>query len=183
QVEVRVKGWEGKRKNQSCFTLQLEHEAHICEYVNFLSKHTHATAKGAPSTTLSPRIPLLGPHFEPPSFSHIQRRSAAPEIVPDTAYLKPVTIVHPIFFPELRQCPQCRSTDITWFGWLPTGHREVHGIAREETAIGYQLRCNPCKKLYGKGGTKTDDEERYSFLSTNCVFWEKREHWELPSKC
>ncbi|KAI0720549.1 hypothetical protein C8T65DRAFT_567715, partial [Cerioporus squamosus] len=161
---------------------QLEHEAHLCEYVNFLSKHTRATAKGATPVTLSPRIPLLGPYFEPPSYTHIQRRSAAPEIVPTTAYLKPVTIVHPLYFPELGECPNCGSTDVTWFGWSPTGHREVHSVAREETAIGFQLRCNPCKKLYGKGGTKAEEEEHYSFLTTNCAFWEKREHWEFPSE-
>ncbi|KAI0685313.1 hypothetical protein C8T65DRAFT_712687 [Cerioporus squamosus] len=168
----------------SVFEPDLEHEAHLCEYVNFLSKHTRATAKGAPPSTLNPRIPLLGPRFEPPSFSHIQRRSAAPEVVPTTAYLKPVTIVHPLYFPELGECPNCGSTDVTWFGWSPTGHREVHGVAHEETGIGFQLRCNPCKKIYGKGGTKADDEEQeqYSFLTTNPVFWEKHEHWELPSE-
>ncbi|TFK92386.1 hypothetical protein K466DRAFT_441520, partial [Polyporus arcularius HHB13444] len=161
---------------------QLEFEAHLCEYVSFLAKHTHATTKGAAPTTLNPRIPLLGPHFDPPSFSHIQRRSAAPEIVPEMAYLKPVTIIHPLYFPDLGECPKCGSSDVIWYGWSPTGHREVHGIEREETAIGFQLRCTPCKKLYGKGGSKAEEEEHYSFLTTNCVFWEKREHWELPSE-
>ncbi|RDX39514.1 hypothetical protein OH76DRAFT_1324060, partial [Lentinus brumalis] len=139
-------------------------------------------AKGAAPLQLNPRFPLLGPHFIPPSFSHAQRRHAIIQTEPKLAYLKPVTVIHPAFYPELAVCPRCESTDVLWYGWSPTGHHDVHGIEREETAIGYQLCCNRCKELYGQGGSRSEEEDSksYSFLTTSCQFWENREHWDIP---
>ncbi|KAI0692731.1 hypothetical protein C8T65DRAFT_745002 [Cerioporus squamosus] len=181
-AETRVAGWKNSRKNQSNYPGQLEFVANIIEYVGFFAKLTCATTKGAAPLELNTRVPLLGPHFVPPSFSHVQRRQAVPHITPEIAYLKPVTVIHPVYYPELGACPQCGSTDIQWSGWAPTGPRDVHGVEREETAIGIQLRCNPCKEMHSKGGgsKSKEDESSYCFATTNCQFWEKREHWDIP---
>ncbi len=184
KVEKHVRSWKLKRKNQSKHEGQLEFVAAVVEYVDLLTTLTRATTKGAAALQLNPRFPLLGPHFIPPSFSHAQRRHAVAQVKPDIAYLKPVTVIHPAFYPELGVCPRCSSTDVVWYGWSPTGHRDVHGIEREETAIGYQLRCNPCKRLFGQGGSKEseDEESSYSCLTTNFEFWKTREHWDIPSE-
>ncbi|KAI0658951.1 hypothetical protein C8Q70DRAFT_899100, partial [Cubamyces menziesii] len=49
----------------------------------------------------------------------------------------------------------------------------------EETAIGFQLRCETCKGKYGKG-VVGKEEGAYCFVTTSHVFWERKEHWELP---
>ncbi|KAI0688612.1 hypothetical protein C8T65DRAFT_589368, partial [Cerioporus squamosus] len=187
QVTTRWTGWRDKRiaSGQSVFLPQLVWVAETCEYVNFLAKLIRPPAKsGVSSVPLNPNIPLLGPRFIPPSFLHVQRRNAAPEITPDPAYLKPVTIVHPVYYPDvLDQCPRCRmaglKSDIAWNGWNPTGHREVHGLMQEETAIGVQLRCKVCEKA---GGEEVEESANtgYCFVTTSHRFWEKVEHWDLP---
>lgn len=127
-------------------------------------------------------IPFLGPHFTPPTFIHSQKRLVTPDITPDTTYLKPLNVVHPFYYPELACCPQCDSKKIQWNGWTPTGHREVHGVSREETAIGVQLRCSLCQERYGKDGEE-EGKGKYCWATTNALFWERKEHWELPSTC
>ncbi|KAL6303303.1 hypothetical protein BKA93DRAFT_818126 [Sparassis latifolia] len=160
---------------------QLEFEAHIVEYVNFVYEQvkSHGNSKGIATQCTVPReLPIYGPHFLPPTYTEAHQRSATPEVTPDTSYLKPVTVVHPFYYPELTQCPQCDSTDVKWTQWAATGHREVHGIFWEETAIGYQLRCKNCETQAGMHGHQGGG--MYCFATTSHLFWERREHWEVP---
>ncbi|KAJ6491108.1 hypothetical protein C8R45DRAFT_901353 [Mycena sanguinolenta] len=84
------------------------------------------------------------------------------------------------------RCPQCNSQDIQWDSWTGAGSRDVHGVRAEKKAIGYQLRCKPCQKKYGKGGSEVgaqgEDGEKlcYSFATTNTKFWAGWEHWNIP---
>ncbi|KAF9540595.1 hypothetical protein CPC08DRAFT_650854, partial [Agrocybe pediades] len=165
---------------------QLNWEAHVVEYVDFLhhetAVHGNATSKAVP--VLKKDIPLLGPRFLSPSFYHTAKREGSnPEILPDLAYIKPLTIIHPVYFGVfgLSRCPQCQSTEILWDAWTATGARDVHGIRREERAIGYQLHCKMCKEKYGKGGSQSG-QKKSCFATTSKFFWEKWEHWRIPSK-
>ncbi|OBZ70680.1 hypothetical protein A0H81_09184 [Grifola frondosa] len=142
QVENRWKSWKRHRDTQSQYTVQLEWAANVVEYVMFIYKQTklHGNSTNPSAPCLRKDVPFLGPHFTPLTYLHIFKRAVKP-IVPDIAYLKPITV--------------CGTTeDVTWYGWSLTGHREVHGINREETAIGFQLRCKQCEVLYGANGTK-----------------------------
>jgi hypothetical protein len=135
------------------------------------------TVRGSPrngsvAPVLRKEVPLLGPRFLPPSYLHIKKRNSTPNIVPASAYLKPLHIVHPFYYPELSKCPQCHSDNILWDGWNTAGHREVHGVYREETTLGYQLKCTPCRDTLQPGG--------YCFATTNAKFWANKEHWEIP---
>ncbi len=160
-------------------------EAEVVEYVDFVS---HATAiprnskAGTPPSTLNKTFPLLGPRFCPPLYLHTMKRDTMPSIVPEGLYLKSLTVVHPTFFPGmLGVCPQCASTDIIWDGWNATGAREVHGIWREERAIGYQLRCKTCREKYGKGRSE-HGAAQYCFATTSQFFWKGWEHWRIPCR-
>ncbi|KAA1478099.1 hypothetical protein DENSPDRAFT_885629 [Dentipellis sp. KUC8613] len=121
------------------------------------------------------------------------RRSTTPEIHVKTVYLKPLTIIHPFYHPELRCCPRCGCVDkrATWNGWNCTGHREVHGICTEETALGFQLKCEACQEKSQKSKTKNkksfkspedvdDEDSGYHYALTNPEFWAKWHHWEIP---
>jgi hypothetical protein len=66
---------------------------------------------------------------------------------------------------------------VLWDGWTATGARDVHGVRREERALGYQLRCKPCRTKYGKGGSN-EKEKGSCFATTNKFFWEKWEHYD-----
>lgn len=179
QAEARWKAWKNNRGTQSKYQPQLEWEAHICEYVNFVAECTRSS-KGPQALRVD--IPFLGPHFVPPTFIHSQKRLVTPDITPDITYLKPLNVVHPFYYPELARCLQCDSDKIHWNGWTPTGHREVHGVSCEETAIGVQLRCSLCQAKYGKDGEE-EGKGKYCWATTNVLFWERKEHWELPSTC
>lgn len=123
-------------------------------------------------------MPLLGPRFLPPSWLHLRRREPVPNILPSVAYLKPLHIVHPLYYHWLKTCPQCDSESVSWQGWTATGPREVHGIRREETTLGYQLECKDCEARFG--GRNAEEEGKYCFATTNAKFWERKEHWEIP---
>jgi hypothetical protein len=156
----------------------------VVEYVDYVSRTTslHGNSKpGAVPSTLPKGVPLLGPRFCPPSYLHEAKRSSTPKVLPETAYLKSITVIHPFFFPGLNNCPQCASTDVLWDGWNATGAREVHGLRREERAVGYQLRCKTCKVKFGKGGSE-QGAAQYCFATTNQIFWQRWEHWKIPSK-
>ncbi|TFK77611.1 hypothetical protein K466DRAFT_508295, partial [Polyporus arcularius HHB13444] len=179
-VEKRYNTWKGSRENQSLYLPQLAFEAEVCQYVKFMAREVRPPAKsGVTSVPLHPDIPLLGPRFLPPSFLHVLRRNAAPEITPNPAYLKPLNVIHPMYYPELlERCPNCRTLgakpDLAYNGWNPTGHREVHGVMQEETAIGIQLRCNSCEAR--------KETRSHCFVTTNPIFWENVQHWEVPGK-
>jgi hypothetical protein len=175
QVRQRVEGWKRYRSAQSDDPEQLEWAANVVQYVNYIYKAT--TVRGGPKNGEAPpilrkEVPILGPRFLPPSYIHIQKRSPTPTITPTSAYLKPLHIIHPFYNPELAKCPQCDFDNILWEGWNTAGYREVHGLHREETALGYQLKCQSCRD--------SPQQSNYCFATTNAKFWENKEHWEIP---
>lgn len=170
---------------------QLEWEAEIIEYVNFIWQRTRSHKKGDQSSPLPSDIPLLGPRFLPPTYLHVTKRPGNGKISPETIYLKPLNIIHPFYYSGLAQCPRCNSEDdITWEGWTGTGAREVHGISYEEVALGLQLRCNACKAMKsaearvhengpmeGEGG---EEVKGHCFALTSNTFWTSWKQWEIP---
>lgn len=144
------------------------------EYIDTVYGMTkvHGNAKQNTSpTNLQSEIPIIGPFFEPPGYLHLQKRNAICSIEPESMYLLPITMVHPFFYPNLESCPGCGSNNTHWDGWTPTGPREVHGLRREERALGFQLRCKDCKSINGKD---------YCFATTSAEFWKNCQHWEIP---
>lgn len=140
-------------------------------YKNTRLNGNASTDKIPPS--LKKEVPLLGPIFVPPSYQCLSKRSNFPVITPETAYLVPLTVVHPFYHSGLlNACPRCDLKDINWDGWNATGPREVYGLYRNERVIGYQLRCKSCK-----GGGKGKSS---CCVTTNPFFWEKWEYWRIP---
>ncbi|KAK7000737.1 hypothetical protein R3P38DRAFT_3218571 [Favolaschia claudopus] len=187
-VESWIKSYPSEfRSEDSQIRLQLTFEANIVEYVSLMyteSRH-HGNSKATGPKTLPKGFPMLGPRFVPPSLLEAKKRSPA-KIEPNSLYMRPLNVVHPFYYDNLC-CPQCDSADIKWDSWTGGGPRgQVHGVRCEERAIGYQLRCDACKKRYGQGGSeagaKGPDNEKlgYSFATTNPKFWAKRQHWEIP---
>jgi len=183
QVKSRVEGWK-KKQNPPSSDAQLEWESNIVEYVNYMygqvKIHGNATRDTRPKP-LSKEIPLLGPLFCPPSYMHIQRRCSAPVFNPECAYLQPLNIIHPFYYPGLARCPQCDSGAILWEGWTTTGARDVHGVHVEERALGFQLRCKDCEETGTSKGDEMGKGPKFCVATTNAVFWAKWEHWEVPS--
>jgi hypothetical protein len=179
QVENRVNGWKKSHgESHTPSDSQLTWEANVVEYVNYLYHQTkaHGNSKDTQPKPLSKDIPLMGPRFIPPSYLHIQRRQpAAPVIEPESAYLKPLNVVHPFYYPGLARCPQCKSNSVLWEGWTTTGSRDVHGVSEEEMVLGFQLHCKDCE------ASGTAKGHRFCVATTNPVFWAKWEHWEIPS--
>lgn len=176
-MKTRVDGWKKKQTHPSS-DAQLEWESNVVEYVNYLNGHTKVHGNATRDTQPKPLlkdIPILGPRFVPPSYLHVLRRNSAPVIKPESAYLKPLHIIHPFFYPRLAHCPQCNSNSILWEGWTTTGSRDVHGVEQEERALGLQLRCKACEEAGSAKG------HRFCVATTNPVFWAKWEHWEIPS--
>lgn len=125
-----------------------------------------------------PDVPILGPFFTPPTYTSILRRKQWAPIEPNVYYIRPLTIIHPFYYPNLLKCPHCGSTDpkdVHWGQWTATGPRGVHGLRREEMAFGIQLRCTGCSELLPSGKRRAR-----CFATTNCKFWEKWEYWEIP---
>lgn len=163
--------------------MQLEWASAVVEYVNYVFKATTprgSSKKGIPPLPLRPEVPFLGPRFFPPSYISLQKRSPTPTIEPESAYLKPLTIIHPFYYPELAKCPQCEAgpEKLSWQGWTTGGYREVHGVSREEIALGYQLECKACETRFG--GRNAAEKGNYCIATTNAKFWESKEHWEIP---
>lgn len=180
QVDKRLESWRNHKDNKSTSKEQLQWEAEVIEYVDYLHskltvhKNTSPKTKDIPRT-LDKSVPLLGPRFGPPTFLHHMRRDVTPLIEPKCAYISALTVVHPVFYPTtFTACPQCNSSEFRWDGWNGTGAQNVHGVRMNERAIGYQLRCKDCKASKATAG--------YCFVTTNHVFWEKWEHWKIPSK-
>lgn len=162
---------------------QLEWESHVVEYVSWAYNFTKS--KNGRASPLKAEIPLLGPRFIPPSYMHAHRRRSVPDIQPETAYMKVLTVIHPLYFDTLAMCPKCDATgaDVAWSGWTSTGHCEVHGLDREETALGYQLRCKNCAGVaVGEKTSSKNGEGSHCFSTTNHTFWERREHWQVPGE-
>ena len=183
QVKKRTDEWMKHRSAQPEREQQLEWAAHVVEYVQYVHKKTSiraGTQNGTAPPSLGTEVPILGPRFLPPTYLHLRKRNTTPIIEPQSAYLKPLTIVHPFYFPELAKCPQCDTDNIGWNGWTTTGPRNVHGICRDETAYGVQVQCKgECERRFG-GGKNAEEAGTYCFATTNVKFWEKREHWGIP---
>ncbi|KAF8580073.1 hypothetical protein K439DRAFT_1302063, partial [Ramaria rubella] len=192
QVKKQVSAWSKTHRGKTASDAQFTWEANVLEYVDFVHKkiHVHANSKNALPRSLSSNILLFGPHFLPPSYLHIQKRKTEP-VAPQTAYLKPLTVIHPFYYPELDGvgCPHCGSKEIVWEGWTSTGAREVHGVKMEEVALGRQLHCKICEnehkrlKEAKKEGKFSGIVPLYCFASTNSLFWSKWEHWQIPGEC
>ncbi|THH23139.1 hypothetical protein EUX98_g8034 [Antrodiella citrinella] len=183
KVNNRVKDWETRRRNggQAVNHRQLVWEAHIVQYVNFVHENSrvHGNCKDPTQhNALDLDIPLLGPRFVPPTYREIIKRQAVPKVDISTAYLKPITIIHPFYFPQLSKCHRCGSEDTTWDGWNGTGHRDVHGLSRDETALGFQLRCEQCKRDSTTG--PKENALPFCLATTNTLFWDTWQHWEIP---
>lgn len=142
-------------------------------------------------------LPLLGPRFVPPSFMHLQSRNLQAVQNPSSAYLKPLYLVHPLWHPELRQCPHCgEKKHVSWDSWNAKGHHEVHGLRFNEYALGYQLRCETCKKANaGKANRRgrqptngrredldIEESSGHCFTTTSSMFWKDCEFWTIPSE-
>ncbi|KAF9523225.1 hypothetical protein CPB83DRAFT_775787, partial [Crepidotus variabilis] len=159
---------------------QLVWEANILSYVDYVYEktkvHGNSSALRVPPN-LPKQVPLLGPTFVPPSYRHVMKRSTVPKIVPETAYIVALTVVHPFYHSgTISICPQCGdSKNVNWDSWTGTGGREVQGLYRNERVIGYQLRCKTCQ-----GKPKEERKQGFCFATTNQIFWEKWEHWKIP---
>ncbi|KAG0700040.1 hypothetical protein DFH29DRAFT_876907 [Suillus ampliporus] len=203
-VKKRVESWTGhnERMTNSRPKRQYEWEAEIVEYINYISDKTRRrSAKALARPYLNLKIPILGPHFVPPSYLHALRRNQSEPVVnPETLYLKPLRVIHPFYHPELARCPRCDCTDsVQWDGWTGTGPRDVHGLFVDEGAIGTQIRCDNCKNnLTSKKGQQQpesscgDSEQQeqghdsrtqlkgHCFSTTNPEFWHTWPHWSIP---
>jgi len=159
--------------------------------VTYLYNQTRVHGNAKPGVKTAPmidkRLPIYGPRFLPPSYLHQRKQSSRGDIKPEVAYLKPLNVVHPFYYKDLQRCPRCGATDeTTWFSWTATGHREVHGLQREECAIGYQLRCGHCKKTQGEGGLTSSEkkrkgeDEQHCFATTSSTYWKKWSFSNIP---
>ncbi|KAJ7707567.1 hypothetical protein B0H17DRAFT_917596 [Mycena rosella] len=178
-VDTRAKTWVKLRGTQSKYLPQLQWEASVVEYVMFLYKETKPPknlkpSKVYPSRALGPNIPLFGPRFTPPTLND-HRLRISENLKPEIGYLRPINIIHPVFYSDIGKCPHCGSEDVSWDSWTTSGSREVHGLRREETALGYKLKHKDCSPDEGS----TVPETRV-IATTNAVFWAKWEHWKIP---
>lgn len=164
--------------------------AHVAQYVSYIARLTRSQIPvKSPNTDPNPppfslpnplplAIPLYGPRFLPPGYLEIQRHQNNPNLTPRSSYIKPVNIVHPFYYPQIRRCPRCESTDVIQQGWTSTSYRSVHGVAFEETALGYQYRCQPCsaaRRLHESSNPR-------NFTTTSCTFWESWNINTIPRK-
>ncbi|EKM49145.1 uncharacterized protein PHACADRAFT_265791 [Phanerochaete carnosa HHB-10118-sp] len=168
-----------RQGHQSTHAIQLKFEASVVQYVNWLAQAMKATQDTKHGKRLKAAVPLYGPRFVPPMFDDISLREAAPIIEPEAAYLKPITTVHPVFFPELKHCPRDNTHEnMVWDGWTSTGSCEIHGLLCEEKALGFQLRCSDCAEE--KKRKNGDKSIIHCYATTNELFWQNWEHWEIP---
>ncbi|KAG1743759.1 uncharacterized protein EDB91DRAFT_1051214 [Suillus paluster] len=172
---------------------QCEWEAEVIEYINYISEKTRIrSVKTLTRPCLDSRIPILGPHFLPPSYLHARKRNQSePAVNPEVLYLKPLRVIHPFYHPELARCPRCDSRDgVSWDGWTGTGPRDVHGVMLDEAALGMQLRCESCRTdPTSKKGLESDCEHNgkthlkgHCFATTNPDFWRNWSHWSIPGE-
>ncbi|KAI1782451.1 hypothetical protein LXA43DRAFT_905766, partial [Ganoderma leucocontextum] len=183
-AERRAKGWAEHRNSQSKHFMLLLWHADIAEYLIATANAIHSSQGSDLSVALDPLWPAVGPLFEPPTYLHQFLREVTPQIEPEITYLKSCYAVHWIFHDALRRCPKCHGKRLERNGWNPSGPREVHGLFREETALGIQLRCLDCAAKYARQGQaeREGSDGRYCWTTTSPEFWGNFEHWELPGK-
>lgn len=190
KVERHVNTWTDNRKNQSCNIKYLEWVAAVLEYINavYIETKVPPNAKNRLMRPLTSVIPIIGPIFIPPSYIHLRIRDPTCFVTPDIAYLKVLHVVHPFYYPNIGRCPYCTSTNVRWDSWTATGPREVHGVDREECAIGYQLRCNSCfkereeRKKSGEADGEPQEAapDQYCTTTTSVDFWKPYDFWQIP---
>ncbi|TFY83333.1 hypothetical protein EWM64_g678 [Hericium alpestre] len=187
-VAAKVKGWQKSRKKIYGMTEQLQWEANVVKYVDYVHKLT-MPFPGKPTSSLPSDIPLYGPQFLPPTYRDLTMHHNAPKIQAGLTYLKPIFTCHPFYFPELAICPGCDSTNITWEGWNTKGHRKIHGVHRDEFVIGCQLRCDGAcgatheaahKRNKGRPANEKETEPTFCFATTNMMLWANWEFWAIP---
>ncbi len=171
------------KSKQSCNTSQLKWDAHVVEYVNYVHTKTRA-GPNLSLKSLAKDIPIYLPRFTPPTLFHHLRRHTAARISPAILYIKPLNIVHPFYYPELRRCPTCKIGKTTWSGWTGAGPCEVHGFFREERAFGFQIHCEDCQAAAYKA-REAGEAAPGSFrtATTSPQFWANWQHFEIPSAC
>ncbi|KAG9018757.1 hypothetical protein FRB90_009911 [Tulasnella sp. 427] len=121
-------------------------------------------------------LPLFGPRFLPPPPAILHRNPVSSDVSPEEFYLKPVTIIHELFWPWLKRCPTCEREGRREFkmerqGFTPEGPRTVHGLYEDEYVIGSRVRCKVCE------GEKPD---RVQWSFTAQEFWNGKSYWEIP---
>lgn len=151
----------------------MEFAAQVCQYVKVMYGKLLANGK------CDPNLPLYGPRFLPPSPTIVYRNPlSSSEISTRDFYLKPVTVVHELYWPSLLRCPTCEKANrqkpsLQRQGFTPEGPRTVHGIKEEEYVIGTKIRCRTCANL---------NEDRIQWSFTSSEFWSDRMYWEIPRK-
>ncbi|KAG9028629.1 hypothetical protein FS837_003829, partial [Tulasnella sp. UAMH 9824] len=170
EVNKQVSGW--KRSGSSIPEPQLIYASQACQYAKYLYDKTLKNGK------FSLDLPLYGPRFSPPPPAFLHRKpSASSQISPGDFYLKPVTLVHELFWPSLLTCPTCAKAGrgkgrLERQGYTPEGPRTVHGIYEDEYVIGNRIRCKTCTELKGGG--------RIQWSFTAQEFWSDMPYWEIP---
>lgn len=171
--KTKTKPSEATEPTGNVLDKQLEFMAHVAVYVSHLHNDTklHGNSQAKQAPTLKAEVPIYGPRFVPPThLQTLRRKGPNAPIVPETAYLRPINIVHPFYYPQLALCPDCKTDDEKIFKtnsqWTAGCPRKVHGLSEEEYAYGVQYHCSTCKK-----GSST----------TNPEFWKGKMHWQAPS--
>ncbi|KAF8186240.1 hypothetical protein BJ912DRAFT_927161 [Pholiota molesta] len=158
-VNKRLKTWNDNHLAAQPF--QLEWEAEVMEYVDYLHSKlkVHGNSKDKDKARIIDKaIPLLGPRFMPPGFLHSMQRDPTPSIDPKQVYTVALTVIHPVFYPNMfTSCPHCASDAILWDGWNATGARTDCQRKKAENPSG-----------------------KYCFATTSHLFWKKWEHWKIP---
>lgn len=123
KVSKRLKVWSTNIETQAMPKQQLQWEAEVVEYVDYMNKLTsvHGSARaGTIVPSIKKDIPIFGLCFTPPSYLHAQKQDVTPIIEPEISYCIPLMIIHPFYYPQLAGCPQCRSTEMLWDRWTVT---------------------------------------------------------------
>ena len=177
--------------------------AHVTQYIKHII-WLLGTAKRPGHSSLPENIPLLEPHFLPPT-PHLLSKHWNIPLTPDAYYLCPITIIHPIFYPFSIHCPTCwKASDTPEFlhdpinnkkltpeWWNTDGPCHVHGIDDEEFALGLQLKWKACKATQntmkgipakGANGASGLTLKKTSILFnlTSVEYWEGIPCWEIP---
>jgi hypothetical protein len=106
---------------------QLRFKAHVVQYVVFMYDETKPCSKMDFLRSLPFNIPFFGPQFLPPLYAVLGKCQTS-TVKPELAYLKPVNVVHPFYYPMLAKCPESQSLDVKWDGWMGTGSCKVYGV-------------------------------------------------------
>ena len=186
QVTAKLPSWmESRTNHQSVDPEQLKFEANIVAYLNELNSYTFYHGNSAHAGEVRPlptNFPILGPRFVHPSYleGNLTNPGSA-KVDPHVALIMPVNVIHPVYYTRtrknLRRCPRCGEENVKnvhWNGWGATGHREVFGVRRPETALGYQLRCRTCQAAGGERAAS------HCFATTSPEFWAGWKFWEIP---